>query len=63
MESKDRREPQTDKTHAAKSLDRSIFLDNDIWHCILSVYCFYGGLWIDSQAASHGSHQGSQPEG
>jgi hypothetical protein len=29
--------PQTDKTPAAKSLYRSIFLDNDIWHCILSV--------------------------
>ncbi len=25
------------KTPAAKSLYRSIFLDNDIWHCILSV--------------------------
>ncbi len=28
---------QTDKTPAEKSLYRPIFLDNDIWHCFLSV--------------------------
>ncbi len=28
---------QTDKTPAAKSLYSSIILDNDIWHCFLSV--------------------------
>jgi hypothetical protein len=33
---------KTDKTPAAKSLYRSIFLDNDIWHCFLSVKFFYG---------------------
>jgi hypothetical protein len=27
----------TDKTPAAKSLYRPIFLDNDIWHCFLPV--------------------------
>jgi hypothetical protein len=32
MESNERRGPQTDKTPAAKSLYRSIVLDNDIWH-------------------------------
>jgi hypothetical protein len=34
----------TDKTPGAKSLQRSIFLDNDIRHCFLSVYSFYGRL-------------------
>jgi len=30
--------PQTDKTPAAKSLYRSIFLDYYVWHCFLSFY-------------------------
>ncbi len=33
-------EPRTDKTPAAKSLYRWFFVDNDIWHCILSVLIF-----------------------
>jgi hypothetical protein len=35
MGSLEGRGPQTDKTPAAKSLNRSICLDNDIWHCFL----------------------------
>jgi len=37
MGSLEGRKPQKDKTPAAKSLYRSIFLDNDIWDWFLSV--------------------------
>jgi hypothetical protein len=37
MGSQEGKGSQTDKTPAAKSL-RSIFLDNDIWHCIDAFY-------------------------
>ncbi len=41
MGSKEGRGPHADKTPAAKSLYRSIFLEHDIWHYILSVQSFY----------------------
>ncbi len=51
MGSQEGRGPRTGKTPAAKSLYRSIFLDNGIWHCILRLKCsLFPICWINMAA-------------
>jgi hypothetical protein len=48
------RKLRTDKKPAAKTLYRSIFLDNDIWHYILSVLIFLRFFPIESGGGGRG---------
>ncbi len=45
--------PQTDTTPAAKSLYRSLFLENDIWHWFLWVYSNLSMFTVSVQLEQH----------